>query len=336
MSAAIPSGTEVKRIRVENMSFSLRFSRADGVLDMKASAFMIGDLKGQINEAKLAYLRYLERASTTGYEELIKAPSRPVLRLLSPLLEATEVDLSVLSLEIRYPYPEDLMFVQVEGLMISWKPEPSKTFDNVKALLVLAREMPEGIGLVVEGGSAEEFEVVIEAPHIAGAKPRSVAIGRDLTKVAGISVKVRRNPWRVADYLLVTREVRIANATFSLNLAINSTLKDFRIVEREKKLLLVVEGPKWTKGSINLTLPKEMLEGASKDAIRVYIDGKETKSLTITEDDVNFYVYLSYPHSIHVIEVTWAPVMPIFLIIIIASAVTAIALILMALKKIPC
>ena len=89
--------------------------------------------------------------------------------------------------------------------------------------------------------------------------------------------------------------------TFEVHVDTNSTLSGFSFDSAVKKLSVSVEGALGTLGACNLTIPRSMVPGGFN--LEVQIDGKST-DYTLKEDAGNYYVFVTYLHSTHLLTVS--------------------------------
>jgi hypothetical protein len=98
-------------------------------------------------------------------------------------------------------------------------------------------------------------------------------------------------------------EILINGQVFLLYIESNSTISDFTFIQMDKEVNFNVTGPDGSFGFCNVTVPKALLYG---EPWTVLIDGAPV-SATITENATHSFLYFTYAHSTHLIQIigTW-------------------------------
>jgi hypothetical protein len=91
-----------------------------------------------------------------------------------------------------------------------------------------------------------------------------------------------------------------SSQSYQIHIDMNSSLNGFLFDPDANKINLTVEGVTGTSGILNVTVPKGLVPAGY--GFEVLIDGQAT-SYTLTEDSSNYYVGVSYHHSIHMITI---------------------------------
>jgi MG2 domain-containing protein len=107
--------------------------------------------------------------------------------------------------------------------------------------------------------------------------------------------------------------VKVEGKDFEVDIASNSTVKNFEFKQQEKKVSFHVEGQTGTRGVTQITIPKALLSGE----IVVSIDGKvvppeSSDVVVISETDQGMTLEINYHHSEHTVEVSGTNVVPEF------------------------
>lgn len=97
-------------------------------------------------------------------------------------------------------------------------------------------------------------------------------------------------------------EVVYDGESYEIPIETNSTIIDFAFDPTAKEISVTVNGSEDTLGRCNITIPKELVPADC--TIEVYIDGQRIDH-QITEDVDNYYVYVEYQHSTHMITVSF-------------------------------
>ena len=107
----------------------------------------------------------------------------------------------------------------------------------------------------------------------------------------------------LAQMALYTFQIVWGQETFIASVESNSTVSNFAFNQPEKKVSFNVTGSAGTIGFCNVTIPKALLYG---EPWTVLIDGAPVPA-TITENATHSFLYFTYTHSTHLIQIigTW-------------------------------
>lgn len=126
---------------------------------------------------------------------------------------------------------------------------------------------------------------------------------------------------------VVSNGVEIAKEgeTYELLVDTNSTITGFEFNATTNTFTIAVDGSSGTSGKFNASIPKKLLpEG---NGLEVYIDGLKANSV-VTEDSNNYYVYVTYNHSSHIITISLVPLIiwtQWWILLAVAAAVVILA-----------
>lgn len=109
----------------------------------------------------------------------------------------------------------------------------------------------------------------------------------------------------------------------------NSTITQLEFNTTNAVLRFTASGPTETTGYMKATIPKELL--SAEPGWTVYVDEKQVTPI-ITEDANNTYIYITYGHSTHTIEIVGTDAIPEYPTTI-TITVLIIAIVLMVVRK---
>lgn len=145
-----------------------------------------------------------------------------------------------------------------------------------------------------------------------------------------LSASVKSKLETSARFEVVSSNAFAVNAegkNFEVDIASNSTVKDFEFKQQDKKVSFVVDGETGTRGVTQITIPKALLSGE----MMVSIDGEvippeSSEVVTIANTEAEMTLEINYHHSEHEIEVSGTSVVPEFpvSIIVMAAAIGSI------------
>jgi plastocyanin len=141
------------------------------------------------------------------------------------------------------------------------------------------------------------------------------------TLSADVTAKIESS----AKFVVVSPEGFAVNAegkAFTVNIASNSTISNFKFDQGGKKVSFVVKGETGTQGVTQITIPKALLSGQ----MMVIIDGQaftpDSDSVIVTSDtDSQMTLEINYHHSEHTVEIAGTSVVPEFPISMVVMAV---------------
>jgi len=111
----------------------------------------------------------------------------------------------------------------------------------------------------------------------------------------------------------------------------NSTLSDFAFSALDRKISFNVTGPDATIGYCNVTIPKTLLRADPYWNWTIILSGRNiTADAIITENDTHTFIYFTYTHSPHHVQIigTWAvPEFPSIASLLLSTALSLIAIV---------
>ena len=131
--------------------------------------------------------------------------------------------------------------------------------------------------------------------------------------------------------------VNAEGRNFEVDIASNSTVKDFAFEQQDKKVSFVVDGETGTRGVTQITIPKALLSGE----MMVSIDGKaippeSSEVVAIANTEEGMTLEINYHHSEHTVEVSGTSVVPEFpvsMIVMVAAIGSVIATVSVVTRK---
>ncbi|MCD6537046.1 hypothetical protein J7L18_00320 [Candidatus Bathyarchaeota archaeon] len=99
----------------------------------------------------------------------------------------------------------------------------------------------------------------------------------------------------------------IGGRKYQLLMATNSTLKEVKA--ETERITLKVEGSPALTGGLNLTFPRDMLDGANPKSIGVLIDSEPAEG-AMTIKDGKISILATYPQQSHTVEFEWILLCP--------------------------
>ncbi|MEM2293156.1 MAG: PQQ-binding-like beta-propeller repeat protein [Nitrososphaerota archaeon] len=104
-------------------------------------------------------------------------------------------------------------------------------------------------------------------------------------------------------------EVNIENINFTVTVDSNSTISNFNFSQTDKKLTFIVEGNENVAGYCNITIPVDLLGGP----YTIAIDGTVImENYDAPTNGTHAFIYFTYTHSQHLIEITGTTAIPEF------------------------
>jgi len=97
-------------------------------------------------------------------------------------------------------------------------------------------------------------------------------------------------------------DVAINGKSYQVHIDTNSTLDGFVFDSNVNRMNFTVEGATGTSGTLNVTVPKGLVPAGY--GFEVFVDDQAT-SYALTEDVSNYYVAVSYHHSMHAITISF-------------------------------
>ncbi|MEM2780469.1 MAG: NosD domain-containing protein [Candidatus Bathyarchaeia archaeon] len=104
-------------------------------------------------------------------------------------------------------------------------------------------------------------------------------------------------------------QINIQNLSFTVIINSNSTISNFNFSQTDKKLTFIVEGNENVAGYCNITIPLDLLGGP----YTIAIDGTVImENYDAPTNGTHAFIYFTYTHSQHLIEITGTTAIPEF------------------------
>ena len=190
--------------------------------------------------------------------------------------------------------------LQVSGITLRYKKDPSETSMKLIEAISSMPAPPRNVVIMLEAGSNEYGEVKLKLPS--GMSTDRILISGNASALRNITYTTSRNPWGITDYKIYIREAMIGGRKYQLLIATNSTLKE--VMTETGRIILKVEGTPGLRGGLNLTFPRNMLDGADLKSIGVLIDGEPAERV-IAEKNGKISILVTYPQQSRTVEVEW-------------------------------
>jgi len=101
---------------------------------------------------------------------------------------------------------------------------------------------------------------------------------------------------------VITHTVVVGGDSYDFTTASSSSITDFAYNDTQKLMIFNATGPPDVLGFTNITMPKALLALPTSDTFVVLFDGKAIY-YTRTENATHYFLYFTYPHSAHGIEI---------------------------------
>jgi hypothetical protein len=127
----------------------------------------------------------------------------------------------------------------------------------------------------------------------------------------------------------IVHPVTVDSTTYYVTTESNSSVTDFNFSQVAKSVYFNVSGATGTKGWVNVTIPKVLLNGEWT----ILIDGTSTTYIK-AENETHTFLYINYTHSTHTITITGTTVVPEYMpqVMLITLIIATIALALIKRK----
>ena len=191
--------------------------------------------------------------------------------------------------------------LQVSGISLRYRRDPSETPMKLIEAISSMPSPPGNIAITLETGSSEYEEVKLTLPS--GMNADRILISGNISALRDVTCTISRNPWGIADYKLYKRDATIGGHKHQLLIATNSSLKEVKA--ETGRITLKVEGTPGLTGGLNLTFPRDMLDGADPNSIGVLIDDEPAEG-AMTIKDGKISILVTYSQQSHTVEVVWA------------------------------
>jgi uncharacterized delta-60 repeat protein len=103
-----------------------------------------------------------------------------------------------------------------------------------------------------------------------------------------------------------THDIAADETIFHVTTESNSTISDLHFIKEDKKLQFNVTGPTNTNGFCNTTIPNQLLGGP----FNILIDGQLLSEILTSDNGTHTWLYFTYPHSVHTIEIIGTTAIP--------------------------
>jgi len=113
------------------------------------------------------------------------------------------------------------------------------------------------------------------------------------------TIGYKGSPWAIQLSPSMDFNINYNNQTYKIHMEADSTLTNFQYLISGKTIYFKVFGPKGMIGHCNITVPKAIIE----TGLQVKVDGMTILDAVITQNATHYFVYITYKHSIHNVEV---------------------------------
>ena len=286
-------------------NFSASWNGVDTIFRINSSTIYKGDLDKQFAEILRIECRMLE--------EVLRFMSREVGEEQAEAMEKM-LDLAIKS-EYRFSESSFKVLTKMNELGETvtelrfrdlWvKPEDLK--ELFWMIEYISRVSPqEDLHLTMESGATQDKLTLIKiSPEIlSAAKPIRETRYSSTWKLFNLpfrklEVEVSENPWRVADLNYTEYRAEFKGVEHVIEVASNSTIASIKPLTNGLEIL--VSGRAGRLGAMNLTIPKNAVDGA----IVAAMDGRPLKARMGMSED-RYWIYLTYIHSLRKIRILWA------------------------------
>jgi len=249
-----------------------------------------------------------------------------------PLQLLNETEINVNSLQVQLRTGEDWMSLTFEGATAETL---KNTIDPIRFKLVQLFNMSAGeheppsefskLKITVIGGSNATHTVLMDAPYPVP-QPDNASKGYRFMAWENTSLS------SIKDLLFKIAYEGKANYggnTYSVPIFTNSTASSFSFYHDQKRISFTVSGSSG-HGFCNITLPRTLLYANPSDwIIRVDTTVLDLGNFTVSENSEYVFIYLTYSHSSHTIQVqgTWVvnEYQPNLMLIVLAAASLIVA-----------
>ena len=297
LSSLIDRLENISYMEITDINVQASLSTQVGFLKLLCEVRYKGDIAKQMTETIRAMaswaIEHSEELNLTEYQDIISA-------IKEFIYDPTTV-------QVHMEYPTERGFeLHIVGVKVIYEKEPDKTLskihDILQQIIEQASEVNETMKIYIAPGSTSHEEVEIEMPsqymNFTKIVEGKYEIGSNLQILSHMQFKVRPNKYRVADYHIVKVKPNIILAT-------NSTIVEHAFNENLGVLNIKVQGVPGSQGAMNITIPRDIVESQNAVTITVKVDGQKVNA-KISKDYKNYYVYFTYQHSVHLIEVIFS------------------------------
>ncbi len=252
-----------------------------------------GDFSAELNHLKNFYIAVMNFSSPWNLPWTLR------------LLNETDVDINNFQLELKMG--ADWNSASFSGLIL----HPSRDI-----LDMVRFKLRYWLGLAEDNqappGRFDQFGITINGKS-EGNQTVLLYASSDVPNPTSTSLDYERMMWQntslsslkeLAFLVAFLGKVNRNGETYSVPVFTNSTVTSFGFSPETNEISLTVSGSEST-GFCNVTIPKALLAGTSLTNLTVKFDGREltTDEFNVTENADYAFIYLSYPHTEHTIDV---------------------------------
>jgi hypothetical protein len=290
----VESCTNTTYCKLDSLNTTCNY--VNGVTNFDAKWLLRGDFTAELNRMKHCCVEFLNL--TSPY----------MINWQALMINETEIDISNFKAEFRQG--EDWMTLKFEGLKIH---PPKDEIDPVRFKLYRLFSMTsspyesprefEKLKITITGEANATHTVLLYAPPTVpspdNVSPDYRVMTWQNTKLSGLKDLVFQIAYQgVKDYL---------GNTYYIPIFTNSTVSNFNFDPDAKRISFNVTGTTGM-GFCNITIPRSLLD-VTVGNWTVKIDGIPLlpENFTVTQNDDYVFIYLTYSHSDHTIEIvgTW-------------------------------
>jgi hypothetical protein len=285
-------------------SSSATFDATNGTVNFMISETYEGDFKAELNHEKRFIKDYMDAVNPYPYS------SSTMFTYPFTVLNDTEIDLN--NFKVQLSSGSDWIYVAFNGVLLQ---PPKDQIDSVRFMLSRFFNVTAGINIpltefdrlkiTITGGTDANQTVLLYAPSTGVPAPANTSLDYASMTWQNTALSSLKDLRFLIAYQAV---VNYAGVTESVPIVTNSTISSFNFNPDAKSISFSVEGTTGT-GFCNVTIPKSVLS-ASAGNWSVKIDGVTLPqaNLSLTENAEYVFIYFSYSHSRHSVEITgtWA------------------------------
>jgi hypothetical protein len=291
-------------------SESATFDSTLGTVNFVISDTYEGDYKAELNREKSFINDYLD-AIYSQYPYQSASPT--IFSYPFTILNDTEVDINNFKAELRSG--SDWIYLTFNGVLLQ---PPKEQMDSIRFNLSRFFNMTAGfdgpltefdkLKITVVGGTDANQTVLVYAPVTVPA-PANASLDSTAMTWQNTALSNLKDLRFLIAYQAV---VEYGSVTEYIPIVTNSTVSGFNFNPGAKSITFDVEGTAGS-GFCNVTIPKSLLY-ASAANWTVKVDGTTLPpaNFTVTENGEYVFIYFSYSHSRHSIEITGTSVVPEF------------------------
>ncbi|MHC1627234.1 MAG: hypothetical protein ACXQTI_00160 [Candidatus Nezhaarchaeales archaeon] len=298
-SDLIYSLKDIRHVKITDVDMQLEFSTETRLLELLCETKFTGDIARQTTETIRTIaswvLEHSDELNLTDYRDIIV------------IMKEFAYDPTTLQIHAEYPTKQGFE-LHIVGIKVIYEEEPSQTLskirDILRELIEYEPEASRAMMIAIAPGSTSHEEVEIEVPsqymNVTKIIEGKYEIGSNLQVLSYMQFKVKPNRYGIADYQIIKTRPNITLAT-------NSTILEHTFNEELGVLSIEIQGAPGSLGAMNITIPKNIVAFQNATTITVKIDGQKVNAI-ISEDNENYYVYFTYEHSMHTIEIVFSKI----------------------------